>query len=70
MRRGSTGTYETVSTVGGEAVRAFIPASLPPTPPLDWSADLREAFDRGLLSLGRLDSVTSLLPDTRLFLYT
>jgi Fic family protein len=31
---------------------------------------LREAFDRGLLALGRLDSVSGLLPDTHLFLYT
>ncbi len=31
---------------------------------------MREAFDRALLALGRLDSVSSLLPDTHLFLYT
>ena len=56
--------------MGGEVVRAFIPASLPPNPPLYWSAELREAFDRALLALGRLDSVSSLLPDAHRFLYT
>jgi Fic family protein len=30
---------------------------------------LRDALDRALLALGRLDGVTALLPDTRLFLY-
>ena len=70
MDRDKTGTYETVSTVGGEAVRAFVPAPLPPVPPVEWGAELREAFDRALLALGRLDSVTALLPDTQLFLYT
>ena len=49
---------------------AFVPAPLPPSPPILWSAELREAFDRALLALGRLDSVSSLLPDTHLFLYT
>jgi Fic family protein len=32
-------------------------------------SDLREKIDRALLSLGRLDSVSTLLPDTELFLY-
>ena len=70
MRRGSTGTYEAVSTVGGESVKSFLPADLPPSPPIEWSADLREVFDQALVALGRLDSVTTLLPDTHLFLYT
>jgi len=33
-------------------------------------ADLRHALDKALLALGRLDSVSALLPDTHLFLYT
>lgn len=70
MNRGSTGRYQTVSTVGGEQVRAFIPASLPPEPPLAIDGALRDLLDGALLALGRLDSVTTLLPDTRLFLYT
>jgi Fic family protein len=42
---------------------------LPPTPGLAIDATLREEIDHALLALGRLDSVSSLLPDTRLFLY-
>jgi Fic family protein len=63
------GQYEIVSTVG-EHVRAFVPAPLPPSPPIDWSPALRQRFDDALVALGRLDSVTSLLPDVSLFLYT
>jgi hypothetical protein len=33
-------------------------------------AVLREEIDQALLALGRLDSVSSLLPDTALFLHT
>ena len=58
----------TISTVG-EPVRAFVPSPLPPVPPIEWSPVLREKFDQALLSLGRLDSVSTLLPDTSLFLY-
>jgi Fic family protein len=53
----------------GERVQAFVPSPLPPDPPLIWSPDLRERFDQALLALGRLDSVSILLPDTSLFLY-
>lgn len=69
MRRGLTGDYTTISTAGGEVVRAFVPRPLPPAPPLEIDAGLREKLDAALLALGRLDSVTTLLPDTRLFLY-
>ena len=67
--RGPTGRFETTSVVGGERVRAFIPAPLPPAPPLRIDAALRDKLDAALLALGRLDSVTALLPDTHLFLY-
>lgn len=52
-----------------EKAEAFIPAPLPPDPPIDWTPDLRNKFDQALLALGRLDSVSTLLPDTLLFLY-
>jgi Fic family protein len=35
-----------------------------------WGPALREAVDQALLALGRLDSVSSLLPATDLFLYS
>lgn len=68
MERSLQGHYVTRSTVG-ERVQAFVPSPLPPDPPLIWSPDLRERFDQALLALGRLDSVSILLPDTSLFLY-
>ncbi|MFA6955904.1 MAG: Fic family protein [Thermoanaerobaculia bacterium] len=64
-----SGHYVVVSTVGAERVRAFVPAPLPPKPTLVIDHALRDLFDRALLALGRLDSVTSLLPDPHLFLY-
>lgn len=68
MKREIQGQYVTVSTVG-EPVQAFIPAPLPPQPPIEWTPTLRAKFDQALLELGRLDSVSALLPDTSLFLY-
>lgn len=68
MERSLQGQYVTTSTVG-ERVQAFVPSPLPPDPPLVWSPDLCEQFDQALLALGRLDSVSILLPDTSLFLY-
>jgi len=53
----------------GEKAQAFVPAPLPPHPPIDWTPELRSKFDHALLALGRLDSVSTLLPDTSLFLY-
>ncbi|MEX2607760.1 MAG: Fic/DOC family N-terminal domain-containing protein, partial [Kiritimatiellia bacterium] len=69
MKRDSPGHYETSTTLG-EAVRAYVPAPLPPAPPIDWQQGLRGRFDEALLALGRLDSVNTLLPDVSLFLYT
>ena len=70
MRRGPTGHFERTTAVGGEVVRAFVPRPLPPLPPLVIDGDLRDRLDQALLALGRLDSVTTLLPDPHLFLYT
>ncbi len=70
MKRGIAGEYITISTVGAETVKAFIPRPLPPEPPLAIDAPIRDRLDEALLALGRLDSVGSLLPDTHLFLYT
>lgn len=67
LKRKKTGRYVTVSTVG-EKCRAFVPDPLPPKPPLQITPKLQDAIDRALLALGRLDSVSTLLPDTSLFL--
>ncbi len=68
MKRGVTGIYE-VSTLAGERVRAFVPAPLPPAPPLKLDARLQQRLESALLALGRLDGVSALLPDLSLFLY-
>ena len=68
MDRGTTGRYET-TVFGGERVRAFVPSPLPPQPKLDLLA-LQEPLEAALLSLGRLDSVSTLLPDPGLFIYS
>lgn len=68
MRRGLTGRYE-ITQAGGETIRAFIPNPLPPTPPLEMTAQRQQLLERATLALGRLDSVTLLLPDPDLFLY-
>ena len=68
MKRKLQGTYLTVSTAD-EKVKAFVPSPLPPVPPVEWTAERRDKFDQALLALGRLDSVSTLLPDTGLFLY-
>ncbi len=68
MRRGSTGQYETTS-VAGETIRAFIPNPLPPEPALELSDRRQRLLERATVALGRLDSVTLLLPDPNIFLY-
>lgn len=68
MKRGPTGAYD-VQNIGGEQVRAFIPHDLPPIPPLDLTGPRQRLLERATLALGRLDSVSVLLPDPDLFLY-
>ncbi len=67
MLRGETGRYE-VTSAGGEQVRAFVPAPLPPRPPLALD-DLQQDLEAAVLAVGRLDGVAALLPDKTLFLY-
>ncbi|MDH4256915.1 MAG: Fic family protein, partial [Gammaproteobacteria bacterium] len=61
------GRYET-STVAGESIRAYVPPPLPPSPSIDLGPFFKqiEAANR---ALGHLDGMTSILPDTPLFLY-
>ncbi|MCL4745707.1 MAG: Fic family protein [Burkholderiaceae bacterium] len=69
MHRPAPGRYVPVTTAG-EPFQAFVPAPLPPEPPVVWSAALRRRFDAALVALGRLDAVTSLLPNAALLLYS
>lgn len=68
MQRGTTGKFD-VNNTTGETVRAFVPARLPPAPPLELTAPRQRLLERALLACGRLDGVSALLPDPDLFLY-
>src|ERR1700745_923993 len=69
MHRGMTGRFHSTSTAG-ENVRALVPEPLPPRPPVTFDGPLQMALEQALLSLGRLDSITTLLPEPDLFLYS
>ncbi len=69
MQRGEIGRYE-ITSAGGEQVRAFVPLPLPPNPPLTLDGSLQRALEAATLALGRLDAISTLLPDETIFLYT
>ena len=50
-----------------EGYRAFIPAPLPPQPPIVMDAELTRLLSEADHALGRLDGVTSILPNPDLF---
>ena len=68
MQRGEIGRYESTAA-GGERVRAFVPLPLPPNPALALDGSLQRTLEAATLALGRLDAVSTLLPDRALFLY-
>lgn len=59
-----------VSTVSGERVRAFVPAALPPDARILDLASLQAILAEANQAVGRLDGMTSALPDLNLFLYS
>ncbi|HNP36969.1 MAG TPA: Fic family protein [Woeseiaceae bacterium] len=61
------GTYS-ISTAGSEEVRAYVPPTLPPKPSVDLGPFYSQ-IESANRALGHLDGVTSILPDTPLFLY-
>jgi Fic family protein len=69
MKRGPTGHYLPISTLG-ESCRAFIPAPLPPTPALLMDDRLQNLAQQASLALGRLDGISSLLPEPQHLLYS
>ena len=62
------GQYIT-STVGGESYQAFLPAPLPPDPPLALDGELLQWLEKANRAIGRLDGISDVLPDSHLFLY-
>ena len=69
MHRGNVGHYSE-TTVHSEVVRAFIPKPLPPEPPIALAGPLQQLLESAVLALGRLDVVSSILPDAALYLYS
>lgn len=67
MNRTLQGSY-VATFAAGDRAEAFVPAPLPPHPPISWTSALRSKFDRALIALGRLDSVSATLPDAPLLL--
>lgn len=49
--------------------RAFIPAPLPPDPPIDFGGELQGLLSRADLALGRLDGSIQTLPNPDLFVF-
>ena len=68
MQRGEAGRYES-TTIGGEQVRAFVPLPIPPNPALVLDGSLQRLLEVATLALGRLDAISTLLPDDAIFLY-
>ena len=50
-----------------EGYRAFVPAPLPPSPPLEMDRELTRLLSEADHALGRLDGVTSIFPNPDLF---
>lgn len=61
------GSYIARSTAG-EAYKVYVPANLPPQPPLDMDR-LYKSLDQAMKALGGVDALAKLLPDISLFLY-
>lgn len=68
MQRGLQGRYVRIPS-DPEPFDAFVPAPLPPDPPLHFDPELESLRDSAHLALGRLDSISTLLPDPSFFLY-
>ena len=52
-----------------EPFQAFVPAPLPPRPEIHVDSRLQDLLGRANRALGRLDGITTLLPEPSLFLY-
>jgi Fic family protein len=70
MERGLTGHYVPLPSAGGEKARAFVPAPLPPVPPLALEPETQELISQAMLAIGRLDGLAAMLPEPGLFIYS
>jgi Fic family protein len=68
LKRTKAGHFE-ATLFAEESVRAFVPAPMPPAPPIDFSG-LHRPLELATIALGSLDAVTQHLPDPELFIYS
>ena len=68
MERVNVGRYEE-RIVAGERVRAFVPAPLPPDPPIALDGGLQQLLVDAAMALGRIDGASQTLPDAELLTY-
>src|SRR4051794_6061711 len=68
MNRGAQG-QRVLQRVAGEPFESFVPAPLPPRPALSLDTTLHDLLEKANRALGRLDGLSTLLPDRSLFLY-
>jgi Fic family protein len=69
LAKSTRGGRFAVQQPGAEGFAAFIPNPLPPQPSVSLTGELPDLLERASRELGRLDSVTILLPDPGLFMY-
>ena len=69
MKRGLTRDFVPLPSAG-EKCRAFVPDPLPPQPPIALDPEIQHLLEAAMLGLGRLDGLTTVLPDPDRFLYT
>ncbi len=62
------GTYKNCSIGGNLPYRAFLPPPLPPNPPVGLDK-FYPLIDKANAAIGRLDGISSILPDTAIFLF-
>ncbi len=55
---------------GPESYYSFLPSPLPPSPPIQYDERLQALTEKAARALGRLDSITTHLPNPKLLLYT
>ncbi|MCE2469229.1 MAG: Fic family protein [Dehalococcoidia bacterium] len=68
VERVNVGRYEE-RIVAGERVRAFVPAPLPPDPPIALDGGLQQLLVDAAMALGRIDGASQTLPDAELLTY-
>lgn len=66
-RKADTKSHYVTSTLSGERVRAFIPPPLPPGPEAVDLTSLQGILAEANQAVGRLDGMTSVLPDLKLY---